>query len=67
MIAVTVFLSTLNQMEFNLVQNRKENSHHDYIPLNLKGKYYFVERTVLMRTKSSKLKSAVEIMKNPIS
>ena len=26
-----------NQMEFNLVQKRKENSHHDHIPLNVKG------------------------------
>jgi len=37
MIVVTVFLSILNQMEFNLVQNRKENWHHDQIPFNLKG------------------------------
>ena len=27
----------LNQMEFHLVQNRKENCHHDHIPLNVKG------------------------------
>ena len=27
----------LNQMEFHLVQNRKENCHHDYIPFNVKG------------------------------
>ena len=27
----------LNQMEFHLVQNRKENCHHDHIPFNLKG------------------------------
>ena len=27
-----------NQMEFHLVQNRKENCHHDRIPLNVKGK-----------------------------
>ena len=37
MIMVTVFLSMLNQMEFNLVQNRKENCHHDHIPFNVKG------------------------------
>ena len=37
MIEVTVFLRILNQMEFNLVQNRKENCHHDHIPFNLKG------------------------------
>ena len=37
MIVVTVFLSILNQMEFNLVQNRKENCNHDHIPFNLKG------------------------------
>ena len=38
MIVVTVFLSILNQMEFPLVQNEKENSHHDHIPSNLRGK-----------------------------
>ena len=27
----------LNQMDFNLVQNRKENCHHDHIPFNVKG------------------------------
>ena len=26
-----------NQMEFHLVQNRKENCHHDHIPFNVKG------------------------------
>ena len=36
MIVVTVFLSNLNQMEIHLVQNRKENCHHDHIPFNLK-------------------------------
>ena len=25
------------QMEFHLVQNRKENCHHDHIPFNVKG------------------------------
>ena len=30
-------LNFLNQMEFHLVQNRKENCHHDHIPFNLKG------------------------------
>ena len=34
---VTVFHSILNQMKFHLVQNRKENCHHDYILFNLKG------------------------------
>ena len=34
---VTVFLSILNQMEFHLVQNRKENCHHDHIPFNVRG------------------------------
>ena len=34
---VTVFFSILNQMEFHLVQNRKENSHHDHILFNVKG------------------------------
>ena len=28
----------LNQMEFHLVQNQKENCHHDHIPFNLTGK-----------------------------
>ena len=37
MIVVTVFLSILNQMEVHLVQNRKENCHHDHIPFNMKG------------------------------
>ena len=37
MIVVIVFLSILNQMEFHLIQNWKENCHHDYIPFNLKG------------------------------
>ena len=37
MIVVLVFLSILNQMEFHLVQNRKENCHHDHIPVNVKG------------------------------
>ena len=37
MIVMTVFLSILNQMEFHLVQNRKENCPHNHIPSNLKG------------------------------
>ena len=37
MIVVTVFISILNQMVFHLVQNRKENCHHDHIPFNVKG------------------------------
>ena len=36
-IMVTVFLSILNQMEFHLVENQKENCHHDHIPFNGKG------------------------------
>ena len=36
MIAVTGLPSILNQKEFQFVQNRKENCHHDHIPLNLK-------------------------------
>ena len=31
------FFSFLNQMEYDLVQNQKENCHHDHIPFNLKG------------------------------
>ena len=31
------FLSILNEMEFHLVQNRKEDCHHNHIPLNMKG------------------------------
>ena len=34
---VTVFSSIFNQMEFHLVQNRKEKCHHDHIPLYVKG------------------------------
>ena len=37
MIVVTIFLLILNQIEFHLVQNRKENCHHDHIPFNMKG------------------------------
>ena len=37
MIVVTVFISILNQIKFHLVQNRKEDCHHDHIPFNLKG------------------------------
>ena len=37
MIVVTVFLSILNQMDFHLVQIRKENCHHDHIPFNVEG------------------------------
>ena len=36
-IMMTVFLSILNQMEFYLVQNRKENCHYDHIPFHEKG------------------------------
>ena len=35
MIVVTVFLSILSQMEVYLVQNWKENCHHDHIPFNV--------------------------------
>ena len=38
MIVVTVFLPILNQMLFHLVQNLKENCHHDHILFNVKGK-----------------------------
>ena len=49
MIVVTVFLLTMNQMEVHLVQNRKENCHHNHIPFNIKrnGKLVFsVQRDV---------------------
>ena len=36
MIVVTVILSIFNQIEFNLAHNRKDNSHYDHIPFNLK-------------------------------
>ena len=36
MIVVTGFLSILNQIEFHLVQNRKENCFHDHIPFSVK-------------------------------
>ena len=44
MIVITVFLSILNQMEFSLVQNRKENCHHDHMPFNFKVKNVFSVR-----------------------
>ena len=31
------FPFVLNEMEFQLVRNRKENCHHDQIPFKLKG------------------------------
>ena len=34
---MTVSLLILNQIEFDLVQNRRENRHHDHIPFNLNG------------------------------
>ena len=34
MIVVTVFLLIMNQIEFQLVHNQKENRHDDHIPLN---------------------------------
>ena len=37
MIIVTVSISILNQMEFHLVQNPKENCHDDHILFNVKG------------------------------
>ena len=37
MIVVRVFFSILKQMEFHLVQNRKENCPQDYIPFNVIG------------------------------
>ena len=37
MIVVTVFLSILNQMQYHLVQNLKENYRHDHTPFNVKG------------------------------
>ena len=42
MITLKVFLSILSEMEFYFVQNRKENCHHDHIPLNLKENGYMV-------------------------
>ena len=32
-----LFISILNQMEFHLVQNRKEKCHYDHIQFNVKG------------------------------
>ena len=56
MIVVTVFLSILNQMEIHLLQNRKENCHHDHIQFNVKGNgntvfsvYDVWQRTSLIR------------------
>ena len=49
MIVVIVFLSILNQMDFHLVQNRKENCPHYHIPFNMKeiGNIVFSRLTVL--------------------
>ena len=47
MIIVTVFLSMMNQMEFHLVQNWKENCHHDHIPFNVEGKNIRIYTIVL--------------------
>ena len=41
MIVGTVFLSVLNQMDFHLIQNWKENCPHDHIPFSLKGNRVF--------------------------
>ena len=30
-------MDQMNQLEFHMVQNRKENCHHDHIPFNVKG------------------------------
>ena len=47
MIVMTTFFSVLNQMEIHLVQNLKENCHHDHIPFNVKGegKYSFLSES----------------------
>ena len=55
MIVVTVFLSILNQTEFHLVQNRKENCHHDHIPLNMKGNRNIVFSVQRGRVKVKKM------------
>ena len=42
MIVVTVLLLIMNQIDFRLVHNQKENCHHDQIPFNLiRIKMYF--------------------------
>ena len=38
---VTVFFSIWNQMDFHLVQIRKENCHHDHIPFNVERKWEY--------------------------
>ena len=38
-VVVTAFISILNQMEFNFIQNQKENCHHDHIPFNYQGEH----------------------------
>ena len=49
MIVVTVFLSILNQMEFHLVENRKENCHHDHIPLLYTTIHYLFQLSTLKK------------------
>ena len=51
----TVFLSILNQMEFNLVQNRKENCHHDHIPFSEKYSFLSVGNSLADGKKISEL------------
>ena len=56
MIVVTVFFPILNQQEFHLVQNQKENCLHDHIPFNLKGNIYINMKQWLFTEKKQRLK-----------
>ena len=47
---MTVFILIFNQMKFHLLQNQKENSHHDHIPFSvymssLMGSYMNINQT----------------------
>ena len=43
-------ISILYQMELHLIQNRKENCHHDHIPFNVKGNIVSSVQTQLIIT-----------------
>ena len=46
-------------MEFNLVQNRKENFHHDHIPFNLKGNGILVFQCKQLQRRTTKSETRV--------
>ena len=53
-------------MEIYLVQNRKENCHHDHITLNLKGNGNIVFSTILSREPETKTRHTEKSFRNLI-